>query len=56
MSQTIETSIIMPHYAETEERLEIAKKCIRAVQPHRNATTEFILVFDGLFPYSYGKR
>ena len=47
----IKTSIIMTHYAETEERVDIARRCILAVQPHRNKTTEFILIFDGIFPY-----
>lgn len=47
----IETSIIMAHYAETQERVDIARQCIMAVQSHRNETTEFILIFDGIFPY-----
>lgn len=41
------TSIIMSNYWEDDTRKEIALKCIKAVQPYRNETTEFILVCNG---------
>ncbi len=43
----IKTSIIMSYYCEDEKREEIALKCIQAIQPYRNKTTEFILVCNG---------
>jgi GT2 family glycosyltransferase len=49
-SQMIDTSIIMAHYSEDEARTELALKCIKAVQPYRSETTEFILVCNGFYP------
>lgn len=47
----IETSIIMSHYSEDKRREDIARRCIQAVQPHRNDKTEFILIFNGRYSY-----
>jgi hypothetical protein len=43
----IETSIVMAHYSEDEERTALSKRCILAIQPYRDETTEFILVCNG---------
>jgi hypothetical protein len=46
----IDTSIIMTHYSENNARTEMALKCILAIQPYRNETTEFILCCNGHYP------
>ena len=37
----------MSYYSEDEKRTEVALQCIKAIQPYRNSTTEFILVCNG---------
>jgi hypothetical protein len=45
----MDTSIVMIHYCEDDARAAIAEKCIKAIQPYRNASTEFILVCNGFY-------
>jgi glycosyltransferase involved in cell wall biosynthesis len=44
------TSIIMAHYSEDEDRDAVALRCIHAIQPYRREDTEFILVCNGYYP------